>query len=202
MYVYFLARAHPTFAYLFLFHIFIVIFLIFCIAPPRPYLIYVIPWFGLFMVSMSLPFSSILHRIFHHLLLFAFLPPCAHFMYILARACQPMVYSTVHSVPSCFVVVNLQRSLRFHIFTYFHIWHLFVHKRFGYLPQTRPRADCCTSRELVPALLQPYVGRFSFAFASRHTRLALFLVAFRPDHVRTAARLTRGSFFLPSFLSH
>ena len=146
---------------------------------------------------MSLPFSSILHRIFPHLLLFAFLPPCAHFLYIFSTSLSAydFFFFTVHSVPSCFVVVNLQRSLRFHIFTCFHIWHFFVHKRFGYLPQTRPRADCCTSRELVPALLQPYVGRFSFAFASRHARLALFSVAFRPDHVRTAARLTRGSLF-------
>jgi hypothetical protein len=54
----------------------------FCFAPPRPYLIYVIHLFGLFMISMSLPFSSILHRIFHHLLLFTFLPPCVHLMCI------------------------------------------------------------------------------------------------------------------------
>jgi hypothetical protein len=149
---------------------------------------------------MSPPFSSILHCPFHHYCCLisyrhAF-TLCVFLAHLYAHS-----FSTVHFLPSCFIVVTLRRSLGFQIFTCFNIWHSFVHKRLGCLPQTRPRADCCTSWDLVPALLQPYVGRFSFAFASRHARLALFLVAFRPDHVRTAARLTRGCLiFLPSFL--
>jgi hypothetical protein len=146
---------------------------------------------------VSLPFTNILHLIFHHLLLFAFLPPCAHFTYIFSTSLSAYCFFFSPSILSHLVSLLLTCSVRcvFTFFTCFHIWHFFVHKRLGYLPQTRPRAECCTSRELVPALLQPYVGRFSFAFASRHARLALFSVAFRPDHVRTAARLTRGSLF-------
>jgi hypothetical protein len=41
---------------------------------------------------VSLPFTNILHLIFHHLLLFAFLPPCAHFMYIFSTSLSAYVF--------------------------------------------------------------------------------------------------------------
>ena len=69
---------------------------------------------------------------------------------------------TCFSRDFCFHVVFTCFNITCFDITCFNI--SFVHKRLGYLPQTRPRADCCTSWELVPALLQPHVGRFFLCF--------------------------------------
>ena len=139
---------------------------------------------------MYTSFSSILHCTYHHhCCLFSYrhaLTLCV----FLAPTCTPIVFPP--SIPYHLVSLWLpygdccifkfprvltstytcfSRDFCFHvIFTCFNITCFnitcfnisFVHNRLGYLPQTRPRADCCTSWELVPALLQPYVGRFFF----------------------------------------
>jgi hypothetical protein len=141
---------------------------------------------------MYTSFSSILHCTYHHhCCLFSYRHAFTLCVF-LAPTCTPIVFPP--SIPYHLVSLWLpygdccifkfprvltstytcfSRDFCFHVvFTCFNIMCFditcfnisFAHKRLGYLPQTRPRADCCTSWELVPALLQPHVGRFFLCF--------------------------------------
>ena len=68
---------------------------------------------------VSLPFTNILHLIFHHLLLFAFLPPCAHFMYIFSTSLS--AYYIFHRpfltiLFRCGYLATIAAFLDFHVF--------------------------------------------------------------------------------------